>query len=129
MKLSNIKYTFSLLALFGVLLSCRVTKPYKQPDLNTTDLYRGQNGTDTTTIASIPWEHLFKDTILKALIHEGLYNNLNLKIAVQKIYEAQAAFGQSKAALLPSLSGNASITRSKLSAASLDYPPGTTVVP
>jgi multidrug efflux system outer membrane protein len=46
---------------------------------------------------------------------------------VQKIAEAQAALGQTKAAFLPNLSGNASVTRSKQSAASLDYPPGTVI--
>jgi multidrug efflux system outer membrane protein len=127
MNRTYLKYTFLTFALLSTVLSCKITKTYKQPDLNTTDLYRNQQTTDTTTIASMPWEKLFADTVLKALIHEGLYNNLNLKVAVQKIYEAQAALGQSKAALLPSLSANASATRSKLSAASLNYPPGTTI--
>ncbi|MDB5090882.1 MAG: hypothetical protein JWR09_4876 [Mucilaginibacter sp.] len=127
MNRTYLKYTFLTFALLSTVLGCKITKTYKQPDLNTTDLYRNQQTTDTTTIASMPWERMFADTVLKALIHEGLYNNLNLKIAVQKIYEAQAALGQSKAALLPNLSANASATRSKLSAASLNYPPGTTI--
>ncbi|WP_428328683.1 efflux transporter outer membrane subunit [Mucilaginibacter sp.] len=122
-----LKYTFLVLLPISVMLSCRITKPYQQPEMNTSDLYRGKDNTDTTTIASMPWENLFADTVLKALIHEGLYNNLNLKVAVQKIYEAQATLNQSKAAYLPNLSGNASATRSKLSAASLDYPAGTTI--
>ncbi|MDB4920437.1 efflux transporter outer membrane subunit [Mucilaginibacter sp.] len=122
-----IKYTFLTFALLSTALSCKITKTYQRPDLNTADLYRNQQTTDTTTIAAMPWESMFTDTVLKALIHEGLYNNLNLKIAVQKIYEAQATLGQSKAALLPNLSAGANATRSKLSAASLNYPPGTTV--
>jgi multidrug efflux system outer membrane protein len=126
MNRSNIKYTFLTFVLLSVVLSCKITKRYEQPQLNTSDLYRNQQTTDTTTIAAMPWERLFADTILKALIREGLYNNLNLKVAVQKIYEAQAALGQSKAALFPSLSANANASRSKLSAASLNYPPGTT---
>lgn len=120
----NIKYTFFTAIFLGMALSCKVTKPYEQPQLNSNDLYRGHQTTDTTTIATLPWERLFADTVLKALIREGLYNNLNLKIAVQKIYEAQAALGQSKAALLPSLSASANVTRSKLSGPSLGYPAG-----
>ena len=122
-----LKYTFLVLVLVCASLSCKVTKHYQQPDLNTIDLYRNQSTTDTTTIATMPWESLFADTVLKALVREGLYQNLNLKVAVQKIAEAQAALGQTKAAFLPNLSGNASVTRSKQSAASLDYPPGTLV--
>jgi len=123
-----LKYLFLVLVLSGSIFSCKVvTKTYKQPDLNLNDLYRGQNSSDTTTIAGMPWQNLFSDTTLKALITEGLYQNLNLKVAIQKIAEAQASLGQAKGALFPSLSGNASATRSKLSAASLDYPPGTTI--
>jgi multidrug efflux system outer membrane protein len=127
MNRSYLKYTFLTFALLSTALSCKITKTYQRPDLNTADLYRNQSTTDTTTIASMPWESMFGDTVLKALIREGLYNNLNLKVAVQKINEAQATLGQSKAALLPNLSANANATRSKLSAASLNYPPGTTI--
>ncbi|MEO6978632.1 MAG: efflux transporter outer membrane subunit [Mucilaginibacter sp.] len=124
MNRTSIKYTFLTIAFLSLALSCKVTEPYEQPQLNTGDLYRGQQTNDTATIASIPWERLFKDTVLKALIHEGLYNNLNLKIAIQKINEAQAALGQSKAALLPSLSAGANVTKSKLSGASLGLAAG-----
>ena len=127
MNKHHIKYTFLIFALIAVALSCKVTKSYQQPDLNTGDLFRDHLNSDTATIAAMPWQSLFADTVLKALITEGLYNNLNLKIAIQKIEEARATFGQSKAAFLPSLSGNAGATQSKLSAASLDYPPGTVV--
>lgn len=119
-----IKYALLALVLLCASLSCKVTKPYQQPDLNTNDLYRGQSPADTTTIANMPWESLFADTVLKALIREGLYQNFNLKVAIQKIAEAQASLGQSKAAFLPSLSGNATVARSKQSVASLDFPPG-----
>jgi multidrug efflux system outer membrane protein len=113
-----------LLLLLGAMPSCKVTKPYQKPDLNVNDLYRGQGTTDTTTIANMPWQNLFTDTALRALIQEGLYQNLNLKIAVEKIYEAQAALGQAKGALLPNLSANVGVTQSKQSAAGLNFPPG-----
>jgi multidrug efflux system outer membrane protein len=126
-----LKYTFLVPVLICASLSCKVTKPYRQPDLNTNDLYRGQSNADTTTIANMPWESLFADTVLKALIHEGLYQIVNLKVAlkvaIQKIAEAQASLGQSKAAFLPGLSGNVGIGRSEQSLASLNYPPGTVV--
>ncbi len=124
MNKTCLKYTSLVLLLICAVLSCKVTKPYQQPDLNTNDLYRGQRNTDTATIASMPWDSLFADTTLKALIREGLYQNLNLKVVIQKIAESQASFGQSKAAFLPGLSENASVARSKQSVASLDYPPG-----
>jgi outer membrane protein, multidrug efflux system len=124
MNKPSFKYILPLLTLICASLSCKVTKPYQQPGTVSVNLYRGQTGTDTATLASMPWDSLFTDTTLKSLIREGLNNNLNLKTAIDKILEAQAAFGQTKAAFYPSLSGNASVTRSELSAASLDYPPG-----
>lgn len=121
------KYS-GLMAGICCVLSCRVAKQYQQPDLNANNaLYRDQSTADTVTIASMPWEKMFADTVLKGLIQEGLSQNLNLKIAVQKIAEAQAALGQSKAALLPGLNANAGVTRSKQSAAGLDFPPGISI--
>jgi NodT family efflux transporter outer membrane factor (OMF) lipoprotein len=127
MNKSIIKYILLIAVLTGSALSCKVTKPFQNAGLVTNDLYRGQTGTDTTTIAALPWESLFADTVLNGLIKEALNNNLNLKTAIQKIAEAQAALGQTKAAFLPSLSANAGVTRSEQSVASLNYPPGISV--
>ncbi|MDN5285596.1 MAG: hypothetical protein JWR38_1870 [Mucilaginibacter sp.] len=124
MNRNCLKYIFSVALLFSVLVSCRITKSYKRPDVNTTGLYRGSQSTDTATMAAMPWQNLFADTVLKSLIQEGLNNNLDLKTAVQKILEAKAALQQSKATFLPSLSGNASATRSKQSQAGLNFPAG-----
>jgi NodT family efflux transporter outer membrane factor (OMF) lipoprotein len=74
-------------------------------------------------MAVLPYRQLFSDTLLQNLITEGLHENLDLKIAVERINEAMANFKQSKAAFYPSLDANASYTRSKQSAASLNYPP------
>lgn len=126
MRNTYIKFIFLFLAI-STILSCKVTKPYQQPDLNANMLYRDQSTQDTATMATLPPEQIFTDTILRNLIKEGISQNLNLKIAIQKIAEAQAAFGQTKAAFLPNLSANASATRSKQSAAALDFPPGTDI--
>jgi multidrug efflux system outer membrane protein len=123
MTRSSVKYIFFVLAAGSVLLSCKVSKTYQQPDLNTNALYRDQTRTDTATLASMPWQSLFTDAVLKGLIQEGISRNLNLKIAVQKIIEAQATLVQSKAALLPTLNAYTSVNPSKQSAAALDFPP------
>jgi len=127
MNRRSFKYILPFTLLFGVILSCKVTKTYNRPDIGTTGLYRDGQTNDTTTISAMPWQKLFADTILKSLIQEGLNNNLDLKTAVQRILEAQATLQQSKAAFYPSLSGNVGITRSKQSLAGLNYPAGTIV--
>ncbi|AMR31524.1 hypothetical protein A0256_08830 [Mucilaginibacter sp. PAMC 26640] len=105
--------------------SCKIGKKYQSPDLATAGLYRDQTGTDSATLATMPWQSLFTDNALKALIQEGINNNLNLKSAVQRILAAQATLQQSKAAFYPSLSANAGVTRSKQSVAGLNFPTGT----
>ncbi len=131
-KLSTMNRTHSkyiLLSLFicSAALSCKVTRPYQQPAINANALYRDQTTTDTATIASMPWQSLFTDTALKALIKEGLDHNLDLQVAMQKIAEAQATLGQTKGALLPGLSAYASVSPSKQSAAGLNLPAGSSI--
>jgi multidrug efflux system outer membrane protein len=109
------------LAATAVFASC-VTKKYQQPVVNTDKLYRDTTISDSTSIANMPVNQLFSDTVLVNLIQEGLRENLDLKTAVQRINEAQATFNQSKAAYLPSLDGNLTATRAKTSAASLNFP-------
>ncbi|MNJ98351.1 Outer membrane protein OprM precursor [compost metagenome] len=102
------------LMLLLVLASCKISKEYQRPALNTTKLYRDHESVDTTNIASLHWNKLFADTILNGLIAEGLQQNINLKIAYERIIAAKAGFQQSKSAFLPDLNGNASIKQSKL---------------
>jgi len=102
--------------------SCVTTK-YKTPIVNTEKLFRDSTVSDTTSMASQPFQSLFSDTVLVNLIEEGIRENLDLKIAVQRINEAQATLKQAKSAFLPSLGGALQATRSKTSAASLNFPP------
>ncbi|AOM76446.1 efflux transporter outer membrane subunit [Pedobacter steynii] len=118
------KQLFSLAIAATVFASCKVTKTYERPALKTAGLFREQTATDTTTLANTPWQTLFADPQLSALIQEGLDQNLDLKNAIQNIVQAQATLKQSKAAYFPTLSLDANYTRSKQSEAGLNFPPG-----
>ena len=113
--------------------SC-VIKKYKQPGLAVQgQLFRDTTtaniiiadtlAADTSSIAELPFTQLFTDTVLQHLIAEGIGENLDLKTAVQRINEAQANLLQNRAAFLPSLDGNARVTRTKQSIAALNFPP------
>jgi NodT family efflux transporter outer membrane factor (OMF) lipoprotein len=93
--------------------SCQLLHPYQRPETATTGLYRDAATTDTTTLASRPWQQLFTDPLLQKLITEGLANNRNLQVAVARIEQAQALLAQSQAAFLPSLNGRATTTLSR----------------
>lgn len=129
-------YTVLLTAL--VITAC-VTQKYKQPGMalngnlyrDTTTIKDSLGITDTlavapadsSSIASLPYTQLFSDKALQNLITEGIRQNLDLKTAIQRINEASASFRQSRAAFLPSVDGNARVTRSKQSIAALNLPP------
>lgn len=129
------KTSYIFFAPILVLASC-VTQQYQQPGMAVEgQLYRDTaaisnpgagdslSATDTLSIANLSYTQLFTDTILQNLIAEGMRENLDLKIAVQRINESYASFRQSKAAYWPSLSANANYTRNKQSIAALNLPP------
>ena len=107
------------------LLSACVTKKYERPKtLSTDNLYRDQTSTDSTTIANMPWQTVFKDQKLNALIQKGLDQNLNLKNAIENIVQSRATLRQTKLGYYPTLDFDANATRNKQSKAALNFPPG-----
>lgn len=126
--MSNNKNIFIFVAGFIALsfASC-VTQKYKQPELKTENLYRGVNSTDSISIADLQPSVLFKDEALKALIEEGLSNNLDLKSAIERMRIAQANLKGSKLAFLPTLSADISAADNKQSSAALNFPSGVNI--
>jgi NodT family efflux transporter outer membrane factor (OMF) lipoprotein len=61
---------------------------------------------------------------LQSLIQEGINQNLDLKQAIERIKISEATLQQSRAAFLPSLQGDLSVTDAKQSAAALNFPAG-----
>ncbi|WP_316793859.1 efflux transporter outer membrane subunit [Pedobacter frigoris] len=122
----NSKYykSYLIISITALSLASCVTKKYERPAVNSSDLYRENTSTDTATIADLPWKTLFADTKLQALIQQGLVENLDLKQAVERIKIAEATLQQNRAALLPSLSADLSVTDSKQSRAALNFPAG-----
>lgn len=85
-----------------LLSSCKIGKRYARPDLNLPDKIEAYTDTtDTTSVASIPWESLYADDTLKELITKALDNNKDMKIAAAKIKEMMAAKRISFANMLP----------------------------
>lgn len=102
--------------LIGIVLfsSCGITKKYIAPDLNIENLYRDVKQLDTNSIAHLPWNEIYSDSLLQQLIQTGLDHNLVLEVAYLNIQKAQSYFNQSKAAFLPSLSFTTGVDQSRL---------------
>ncbi|WP_353164462.1 TolC family protein [Empedobacter brevis] len=114
---SNIKNIVWIGLLATLVYSCSITKNYERPgDLHTEGLYRDAQKTDSS-IANLPWQAVFSDTILQSLIGKGLENNYDLKIALARMDIAAADLKQSKAAFFPTVSANAQVTHNQPSSA------------
>ena len=98
-----------------------VNKKYVTPDAEFSENYRDTLVTDSTSIATLSWKEMISDDMLQGLIEEGLQNNLDLKTALENINQAKASLVQAKLAFLPSLEGGAQVSRSKTSAAALNF--------
>lgn len=83
--------------------SCQVVNKYKTPEVDSEELFRDENPTDTTTIADLSWKEYFKDPILQALIEEGLEQNFDLQIAYTRIQQAEANLSIARAAYFPNV--------------------------
>ena len=121
------KHSLLVIGFVVLILSACVTKKYETPKVTTENLYRDNSTTDTVTIADLPWKNLFNDVNLQTLIQQGLNENLDLKQAIERIKIAQATLQQSKAAFLPTLQADVSVTDAKQSQAALNFPPGVNI--
>jgi NodT family efflux transporter outer membrane factor (OMF) lipoprotein len=124
-KMTHSSNKYIMIVIAATLLSACVTKKYERPTTISTDkLYRDQASTDSTTIASMPWQSVFKDEKLNALIQKGLNQNLNLKNAIENIVQSRASLRQTKLAYYPTLNIDANATHTKQSEAGLNFPAG-----
>ncbi len=106
MRSISFKNIILVVGIAGVLLSCNSSQHYQRESINTENIY-GVENSDTTNLALTPWQDLFTDPLLQAYISEGLDNNPDLQIAIQRVAESEAYFEQSKAALLPGINAKA----------------------
>jgi NodT family efflux transporter outer membrane factor (OMF) lipoprotein len=106
MRIHSIKHIVLFVGTAGILVSCSTQRHYQRGTIPTDKLFGDTVVTDTATMASQPWRGLFTETRLQKLIQQGLDNNPDLQVAIQKVVEAEAYFSQGKASLLPSISAN-----------------------
>ncbi len=97
------KISFALILLVS-LQSCFVAKNYQRPKIaNEAQFRMDQLSPDSITMAGLPYTELFSDSLLIAHIKKGLENNIDIRIAVQKIVAAEAYYKQGKAGHFPTL--------------------------
>lgn len=108
MKKKNILFMMCATALLS---GCHIYKAYERPEgINADGIYRDPVSlsdtlavTDTATIGNLPWQEVFKDPKLQALIEEGLANNVDLQAAILRVEEAKVLLTSARLSFLPSI--------------------------
>jgi outer membrane protein, multidrug efflux system len=86
---------------------CKLGPNYVRPPVHAPEQWKEEVKVDAT-LANVPWWELFKDPALQELIHIALNENLDLKIATERIEEARATYGFQKSDLYPQVDLNVS---------------------
>jgi multidrug efflux system outer membrane protein len=105
----------ALLAFLALMvIGCTVGPNYKRPAVDVPGSYRQALAPDVApaspspSIADEQWSAIFQDATLQRLVQEALANNLDLRIAAQRVLQAQAQVGITRSQQLPSVSAGGS---------------------
>jgi outer membrane protein, multidrug efflux system len=124
MRAAGMKKTLqstTLLAGLLLIVGCKAGPNYKRPTVSTPADFRGALAPEiaaggTTTIADQQWTSIFGDPALQSLVKEALDNNLDLKIAAERVLEAQSQLGIARSQQYPSVSAGGSYSALQLPA-------------
>jgi len=101
--------SMSLLVLSG----CAVGPNYKRPQVALPDQFRNGPTSSEASLADTKWQDLFNDTVLNQIVTTALDKNFDLRIAAERIQEAHAQYGVTKANEYPFLDVQAGFTGSR----------------
>jgi multidrug efflux system outer membrane protein len=104
MKNHSFLHTICTIVFIACLCSCASRKP-EYPELRTVPASYVAGADTSSTIAQIPVRDFFQDTLLLNLIDEALRENLDMKIAYQRVVAAQAGVRAANGAFVPTLNG------------------------
>ena len=115
--LGNLATALLIGILAMAIAGCEVGPAYKRPATAAPQSFRGalapdinEAGKPQASIAEQDWQSIFTDPVLQQLIAEALKNNLDLKVAAQRVLEAQAQVGVARSQELPTLGAGGSFS-------------------
>ncbi len=115
-----------------LLCGCTVGPNYHRPAIALPDQYRGAQpgaaAAPETSIATTKFADLFHDETLTQLLGRSLQNNFDVRASAERILQARAQLGITRANQFPFLDASASLTGNRNSALGpFPFPPGTTL--
>jgi outer membrane protein, multidrug efflux system len=102
---------------------CALGPNYQRPQVPTPPSWREISPAEADSLANTPWWVLFDDPQLQELIRAALAENKDLKIAVERVEEARARYGFTKADVWPQVDANATAGRLRFNGGSLVHTP------
>lgn len=98
------------MCLAAMMSSCHIYKAYDRPEtIDASGIYRDPASAvdtlaaDTANMGNLPWQDIFRDAKLQALIEEGLANNVDMQAAVLRVEEAKVMLTSARLSYLPSI--------------------------
>ena len=99
-----------VVAFTGVLAaSCALGPNYKRPEVQPPAAFRGESAFATTgqvggeSLADLKWFDVFRDDTLTALVSTALKQNFDMRIAAERVLQARAAYGITRADRFPAV--------------------------
>jgi multidrug efflux system outer membrane protein len=105
------------------LSSCALGPNYQRPAVPVPPTWREIPEAEAQSLANTAWWELFDDPQLQELVRTALVENKDLQIAVERIEEARARYGFTKADLWPKVDLSATAGRLRFNSGSLIHTP------
>ena len=94
------------------LTGCMVGPNYKRPDTPAPPQFRaGEAQPSTASLGDMKWFDIFQDEMLRGLIKEALQSNYDIRIAAQRVLDAEGQLTATRSQLYPQVDGQASASR------------------
>ena len=122
--------TLLVVGLVLLLGGCTVGPNYKRPGVTLPDQYRGeQTGAAAASLADTKVSDLFHDDTLTDLLNKSFKNNFDVRAAAERILEARAQVGITRANQYPFLDAQAGFTAERTSSiGAFTFIPASTVL-
>ena len=97
----------------GMLAGCAVSTGRVTADAALPVHYPGMTADENASAANLPWQEVFRDPHLQALIRQALAYNRDLQLATARVAEARALYGIQEAGSRPGLELNTAAARGR----------------
>jgi multidrug efflux system outer membrane protein len=88
--------------------SCTVGPDYKRPVVQPPSTFRGETATPSAeSLADVKWFEVFRDDTLNDLVTNALKQNFELRVAAERVLQARALYGISRADRFPQVDASA----------------------